>query len=339
MRILIPGGSSGQVGTWLLARASPRQRPSSHRALAQPATGTMANAGVGRSQPRSLGRRAQPRRRRHPSFRTQRQLPLQRRKPPPDLRLARSAYAPARTAHRSLAHAAARLAQCFQLHRIIATPHRPTANDEFTGVPADLPAQHAAGGVHEPGNLPETWSFSADVIDRWESALAAVDTPHTRKIRLRTSMVMSPDAGGVFSVFSKLTRLGLGGTQAYSARNSSPGSTNSISAARLIYCSRSRRSPPKLQASSTCARPTLCPIATSCARCGKCGNQAIGLPAWTWMLVLGAIPDAHRNGAISLNPAASSPACCSRMALSLRLPNWPEAAAQSGEARMKAKAV
>jgi uncharacterized protein (TIGR01777 family) len=82
--------------------------------------------------------------------------------------------------------------------------------DEFTGELGDLPSER---GTREPANLPETWSFSIDVAHRWEEAFAAVPTPRTRKIRLRSSMTMSPDAGGVFSVFSKLARLGLGGTQ------------------------------------------------------------------------------------------------------------------------------
>jgi uncharacterized protein (TIGR01777 family) len=84
------------------------------------------------------------------------------------------------------------------------------AQDEFTGELGDLPSER---GLHEPATQPETWSFSVDVAHRWEQALAATPTPRTRKIRLRSSMTMSPDAGGVFSVFSKLVRLGLGGTQ------------------------------------------------------------------------------------------------------------------------------
>jgi uncharacterized protein (TIGR01777 family) len=78
--------------------------------------------------------------------------------------------------------------------------------DEFTGQRGDLPSER---DPHEP----ETWAFSIDVAQRWETALAATPTPSTRKIRLRTSMTMSPDPGGVFSVLSRLTRLGLGGTQ------------------------------------------------------------------------------------------------------------------------------
>lgn len=83
--------------------------------------------------------------------------------------------------------------------------------DEFTGELGDLPNQR---GTHEPANLPETWSFSIDVAHRWEEAFAAIPTPNTRKISLRSSMVMSPDPGGVFSVLSKLARFGLGGQQA-----------------------------------------------------------------------------------------------------------------------------
>lgn len=82
--------------------------------------------------------------------------------------------------------------------------------DEFTGDLGDGPGER---GRREPASLPETWSFSIDVAYRWEEALAAVPTPRTRKLRLRSSMVMSPDEGGVFSVLSRLARLGLGGLQ------------------------------------------------------------------------------------------------------------------------------
>jgi hypothetical protein len=81
--------------------------------------------------------------------------------------------------------------------------------DEFTGELGDLPSQR---GTHEPSHLPETWSFSIDVASRWEQAFLSIPTPRTRKIRLRSSMVMSPDPGGVFSVLSGLVRKGLGGS-------------------------------------------------------------------------------------------------------------------------------
>lgn len=71
------------------------------------------------------------------------------------------------------------------------------AQDEFTGTLDPEP----------------TREFSANVVLAWEAAFAESTTPATRKIALRTSMVASPDRGGVLSVLLNLVRFGLGGTQ------------------------------------------------------------------------------------------------------------------------------
>jgi uncharacterized protein len=60
---------------------------------------------------------------------------------------------------------------------------------------------------------PETWNFSVQVARDWESALFAAATPQTRKVALRTSIVFSPTPGSAFAIFSRLVRVGLGGTQ------------------------------------------------------------------------------------------------------------------------------
>jgi uncharacterized protein (TIGR01777 family) len=74
-------------------------------------------------------------------------------------------------------------------------------NDEYRGI---------LGG-DEPG-VPETWRFSIEVARAWERELAAAVTPRTRKVAMRSAMVMSPDRGGVFDVLLGLVRRGLGGT-------------------------------------------------------------------------------------------------------------------------------
>ena len=56
--------------------------------------------------------------------------------------------------------------------------------------------------------------FSVEVVRAWEKAFFESETPATRKIALRSAMVMSPDRGGVFDVLLTLVRFGLGGTQA-----------------------------------------------------------------------------------------------------------------------------
>ena len=74
------------------------------------------------------------------------------------------------------------------------------ANDETTGI---------IGGA-EP-DAPDTWRFSLDVAASWERAVDESIVPHTRKVKLRAAMVMSPDRGGVFDTLLGLVRYGLGG--------------------------------------------------------------------------------------------------------------------------------
>ncbi|MGK3649379.1 TIGR01777 family oxidoreductase [Pseudarthrobacter enclensis] len=52
--------------------------------------------------------------------------------------------------------------------------------------------------------------FSVEVASAWEAALAAADTPRTRKIPLRMAIVLGP-GGGALRPFANLARLGLGG--------------------------------------------------------------------------------------------------------------------------------
>lgn len=72
-------------------------------------------------------------------------------------------------------------------------------NDETTGI---------IGGS-EPG-VPALWARSIDIARAWEAQVEAAVTPRTRKVILRSAMVMSPDRGGVFCVLARLARFGAG---------------------------------------------------------------------------------------------------------------------------------
>src|SRR5690606_34617966 len=76
----------------------------------------------------------------------------------------------------------------------------------------DAPHDETTGviGGSEP-DVPGYWSYSVDIARAWEREQAEAVTPGTRKVALRSAMVMSPDRGGVFDVLSWLARLGLGG--------------------------------------------------------------------------------------------------------------------------------
>lgn len=76
----------------------------------------------------------------------------------------------------------------------------------------DAPNDEATGivGGSEP-EAPDTWRFSIDVATAWERVANEAPTPRTRKVLMRSAMMMSPDRGGVFDVLLGLVRRGLGG--------------------------------------------------------------------------------------------------------------------------------
>jgi uncharacterized protein (TIGR01777 family) len=77
----------------------------------------------------------------------------------------------------------------------------------------DAPNEEATGiiGGDEP-DVPTYWRTSIDIAQAWERTLAEANTPSTRKVALRSAMVMSPEPGGVFGILHGLARYGLGGT-------------------------------------------------------------------------------------------------------------------------------
>lgn len=89
----------------------------------------------------------------------------------------------------------------FQMSTATIYAHRfDAANDEAAG---------EIGG-REPG-APAYWRSSIEIAQAWERTLAEAPTPGTRKLALRSAIVMSPDSGGVFDLLLRMTRLGLGG--------------------------------------------------------------------------------------------------------------------------------
>jgi uncharacterized protein (TIGR01777 family) len=76
----------------------------------------------------------------------------------------------------------------------------------------DAPNDETSGqiGGDEP-DAPAYWRRSIEIAQAWEQAQQEARTPRTRRVAMRTAMVMSPDEGGVFEVLLRLARLGLGG--------------------------------------------------------------------------------------------------------------------------------
>ncbi|ARP73404.1 TIGR01777 family protein [Streptomyces pluripotens] len=146
------------------------------------------------------------------------------------------------------------------------------AHDEATGL---------IGGS-EPG-VPDYWAYSVEIAQNWERAQAEAPTPETRKVALRSAMVMSPDRGGVFDVLSRLARLGLGGPVAGGAQYVSwIHDQDFVQAVEFLIARDDLEGPVNL------ASPGPLPQRDLMRALRTAWGIPVGLPATRWMAELGA---------------------------------------------------
>jgi uncharacterized protein (TIGR01777 family) len=74
----------------------------------------------------------------------------------------------------------------------------------------DAPNDEETGLIGDPSGVPALWGKSVDIGLAWEAEINAAPTPRTRKVILRTSLVMGAARGGVFAVMANLCRFGFG---------------------------------------------------------------------------------------------------------------------------------
>ncbi|MGI8654978.1 MAG: TIGR01777 family oxidoreductase [Pyrinomonadaceae bacterium] len=149
----------------------------------------------------------------------------------------------------------------------------------------DAPNDEASGiiGGAEP-DAPDTWRFSIDVAKSWERALDEADTPHTRKVKIRAAMVMSPDKGGVFDELLRLVRCGLGGTAGDGRQYISWIHHEDFArAVRWLIAHE------ELDAAVNLAAPNPLPNAEFMRALREAAGINFGLPATSWMLEIGAL--------------------------------------------------
>lgn len=148
----------------------------------------------------------------------------------------------------------------------------------------DAPNDEATGHIGvDATRAPDTWRFSLEVARAWEAAATDVARPHTRLVLLRSAMVMSPDAGGVFDVLLGLGRRGLGGTSGDGRQFVSWIHDTDFVRAIQWLIAREVSGPVNL------AAPHPLPNAEFMRGLRAAWGTRIGLPATRWMLELGAI--------------------------------------------------
>jgi uncharacterized protein len=206
----------------------------------------------------------------------------------------------------------------------LAHPPRPWMNASTATIyrhALDRPMDEETGeiGGHEP-NAPSTWRFSIDVATSWEEAFFSSVTPETRKVALRSAMVMSPDRGGIFGELLRLVRLGLGGTAGSGRQFVS-----------WIHGEDFLRSIEYLTAHEECAgafnlaSPNPLPNREFMRTLRQAWGAPLGLPATVWMLELGAW-FLRTETELILKSRRVVPGRLQQAGLEFHFPDWPAAA-------------
>jgi uncharacterized protein (TIGR01777 family) len=185
----------------------------------------------------------------------------------------------------------------------------------------DAPNDEATGriGGGEPG-APASWRPSIEIARAWEHELCASATPSTRKVALRSAMVMSLEPGGVFRTLLGLTRLGLGGPIAGGRQYVSWIADRDFVRAVLFLLERDDLDGP-VNLAAPGPLPQRAFMAALRAACG----MPLGLPATAWMFEIAAF--VHRTESeLLLKSRRVVPGRLLGAGFSFERPEWPAAA-------------
>jgi len=183
------------------------------------------------------------------------------------------------------------------------------ANDEATGV---------IGGA-EP-NAPDTWRFSIDVATSWERALKQSATPNTRRVAMRSAILMNPDPGSPFSALLQLVKLGLGGAAGDGRQYLSWIHDRDFTNAVLWLIEHEELSGPV-----NLAAPNPLPNSEFMRVLRSEWGMPFGLPATEWMLELGAFVLQSETELI-LKSRRVVPTRLLKSGFAFQFPAWPDAA-------------
>ena len=183
--------------------------------------------------------------------------------------------------------------------------------DEFTG---DI-------DIVQP-NAPSTWNFSIEVATQWEETFFKPDTPRTRKIALRSAMVMSPECGGIFDTLLGLVRFGLGG-----ASGSGKQFVSWIHEADFVNAIEFLIAREEMTGCVNLVSPNPLPNTQFMRALREAWGIRLGLPATEWMLEIGAIFMRTETELILKSRRVISGRLL-QSGFSFRFPEWPTAAKQ-----------
>ena len=154
----------------------------------------------------------------------------------------------------------------------------------------------------------------------WERALDEAVSPHTRKVKIRSAMTMSPDRGGIFDTLLGLVRHGLGGKAGSGRQYVSWMHDQDF--IRAIYWLIEHE---PLDGPINLAAPNPLPNADFMRVLRKTWGIRFGLPAGEWMLEVGA-RILRTETELILKSRRVIPGRLLQSGFSFNFPNWTEAA-------------
>ena len=186
----------------------------------------------------------------------------------------------------------------------------------------DRPMDEVDGEIGgREADLPASWRFSYDVATTWEQAFFEAETPNTRKIALRSAVVMSPDRGGAFEILLNLVRVGLGGRSGSGRQFVSWVHETDFVAAIEFLIARS-----ELDGPINVSSPQPLPNRDFMAALRRASGAPIGLPATDWMLEVGAF-FLRTETELILKSRRVVPRRLVEAGFEFRFPDWSGAAA------------
>lgn len=176
------------------------------------------------------------------------------------------------------------------------------------------------GEIGEAPDAPDTWHFSIDVATKWEAAFFGCETPSTRKVALRSAMVMSPDEGGVFDVLLRLVRFGLGDSAGSGEQYMSWIHERDFCAAIDMLIKRD-----DMDGAINLSSPN--PLTNAAFMCAlrQAWGRGFGLPATDWMIELGAFL-LRTESELILKSRRVAPTRLLQEGFAFEYPDWPDAA-------------
>lgn len=174
-------------------------------------------------------------------------------------------------------------------------------------------------GGNEPG-APSTWNFSIDVATSWENAFSSFVLPRTRKIALRSAIVMIPSRGGAFDALLRLVRFGLGG-----AMGSGEQFVSWVHDCDFLRAVDFLIANDEIDGPVNVAAPNPLPNCEFMAALRKAWGARVGFPASKWMLEFGAF-FLRTETELILKSRRVVSGRLSALGFNFEFPDWPAAA-------------